>query len=195
MSFIFIGLGNPGDEYEKSRHSAGRIVLSQIAEREKVEWKSDKTISARKTNIVIKEKKVSFILPEVFMNQSGKTVAALKINPKKTEELVVLHDDIDLPLGSIRIICNRGAGGHNGVLSVKRALKTENFTRIRIGVCPTTPGGKLKKPESKKVVDFVIADFKTSELEILCEVGKKIEEAITVLVIEGRAKAATLFNG
>lgn len=194
MSYIFVGLGNPGEEYKNTRHNVGASVLLSFAKKHGSEWKNDKLLQAQKTKVEIDGKNILFVLPETFMNLSGKTISALKINPKKLDELVVLHDDVDLPIGSMKIVCNRGAGGHKGVLSVKKAVKSEGFTRIRIGICPVTPSGKLKKPDMKENLDFVVSPFKKSEEEELKKVMKKVGEAIETIVKEGRVKAENLFN-
>ncbi len=194
MSYIFVGLGNPGEEYVGTRHNIGASVLLAFAKKQHAEWKSDKVLHALKTKVEVGEKQIQFLFPQTFMNLSGKTVSVLKVNPKKLDELVVLHDDIDLPIGKFKIVCNRGSGGHKGVESVKRALKSEGFTRIRIGVCPTTPTGKLKKPDMKENPDFIVSDFKKNEEEEIKKVMKKIFEAMEVVVSEGRVKAENLFN-
>lgn len=194
MSYIFVGLGNPGEEYKNTRHNIGASVLLSFAKKEGVEWKSDKILQALKTKVEIAKKNITFILPQTFMNLSGKTVSALKVNPKKIDELFVIHDDIDLPIGSFKIVNNRGSGGHKGVESVKRALKSEGFSRIRIGICPTTPTGKLKKPDMKENPDFIVGIFKKNEEEELKKVIKKVGEAIKKIVEEGRVKAENEFN-
>lgn len=194
MSYVFVGLGNPGEEYQDTRHNIGASALLSFAKKQSVEWKNDKLLQAQKTKVEIGGKNILFVLPQTFMNLSGKTISALKINPKKLDELVVLHDDIDLPIGSIKIVCNRGAGGHKGVLSVRKSVKSDGFTRIRIGICPTTPTGKLKKPDMKENPDFVVSPFKKNEEEELKKVIKRVGEAIETIVKEGRVKAENLFN-
>ncbi len=194
MSYIFVGLGNPGEEYIGTRHNIGADVLLACAKKQNAQWKSDKVLQALKTKLEIGGKQIQCLFPQTFMNLSGKTVSALKVNPKKLDELVVLHDDIDLPVGAIKIVCNRGSGGHKGVESIKKALKSEGFIRIRIGVCPVTPTGKLKKPDMKENPDFIISGFKKSEEEEIKKVTKKIFEVMEVIVSLGRVKAENRFN-
>lgn len=194
MGYIFVGLGNKGEEYVNTRHNIGAEALLTFAKKQKAEWKNDNTLFAMKTKVSIGGKNIQFLFPQTFMNLSGKTTGALKLNPKKLEELVVLHDDIDLPLGSFKIVFNRGSGGHKGVESINRSLKSEGYTRIRIGVCPTTPTGKLKKPDMKENPDFIVGVFKKNEEEIVKKVIKKIGEAIEMIAIEGRVKATNEFN-
>ena len=162
MAYIVVGLGNPGEEYEKSRHNTGKMIA---------EWLGYKT------------------LPE-FMNNSGRAVAKLVKSKKAAEKLIVIHDDLDLALGKFKISYNKSAGGHRGVGSIVKALKTEGFTRVRVGISPATPTGKLKKPVGeKKVLDFILGDFKPKELVLLKKLSKKIGEAVS-LVSEGDIAAA-----
>ncbi len=194
MSYVFVGLGNKGEEYENTRHNAGRIALDAAAKKAGGEWKMDKVYTALKAKVEIGGKTALFLKPETFMNVSGKSIAPLKLSEKKAAELVVLHDDVDLALGTFKISFNRGSGGHKGVESIKRALKTEKFIRIRIGICPTTPGGKHKKPDSSKFLDFIVSDFKKDEMEKMKKVSKEITEAIEMIVAEGKEMAMNRYN-
>lgn len=172
---IIVGLGNPGEEYANTRHNTGRIVATLVEEKI--------------------ESKVKFIQPTTFMNQSGRAVAPYVKSKKDLAGLIVIYDDIDLPLGKIKISFNRSAGGHNGLKSVIRALKSEEFVRIRIGIAPATPSGKIKKPKGEKdVLKFLLGEFKKSELEILKKISKKVAEAIDVIFKESKEKAMSLYN-
>lgn len=191
---IIVGLQNKGDEYLKTRHNAGGIVVREITNSKKLESKMDKIFSGNVFSGEIKDEKVKFVLPELFMNNSGVSLKNQSFTPKKLEKLIVLHDDVDIPLGKFKISYGRNSGGHKGVESVIRAVKSKDFVRIRIGICPVTPSGKLKKLESAKIPDFVVGDFKTSELEIIKKISKEVLEALEVLIEEGRPKAMTDFN-
>jgi PTH1 family peptidyl-tRNA hydrolase len=190
------GLGNPGKEYEKSRHNSGRIVLDAFRKKQKFPaWELNKKLKALTSEGKIKKEKVQLILLETFMNKSGLSLKPLITSKKKAAGLVVIYDDIDLPLGSFKIAFNRGSGGHKGLESVIRALKTKEFVRVRLGIAPATPAGKLKKPKGeKKVLDFIIGDFKPKELETIKKVSKKIIATIEVIVSEGHQKAMSLYN-
>ncbi|MEK7662363.1 MAG: aminoacyl-tRNA hydrolase [Patescibacteria group bacterium] len=191
-----IGLGNPGEEYENTRHNTGRMILEAF--RKKLcfsEWESDKKsrslISAGKVG---KEKAV-LVLPETFMNKSGLSVGAFVKSKKAAESLIVVHDDLDLPLGAMKISFNRGSGGHKGIESIKRGIKTEAFIRVRIGISPATPSGKTKKPKGDKAVgDFILGKFKPKEAEVIKKLSKKVIEAIKILITEGREKAMNALN-
>jgi PTH1 family peptidyl-tRNA hydrolase len=134
---LVVGLGNPGEEYENTRHNTGRILVRLI------EKKLDKENS---------KQKIKFITPDTFMNNSGKAVAPLIKTKKDLKDLVVIYDDIDLPLGKMKISFNRSSGGHNGLGSVIKYLKSEEFLRIRVGISPSTPKGVVKKPKGEKAV-------------------------------------------
>ena len=129
------------------------------------------------------------------MNNSGKAVAPLVKSKKDLKDLVVIYDDIDLPLGKIKISFNRSSGGHNGLGSIIKALKSEEFVRIRVGIAPATPSGKLRKPHGEKdVLKFLLGEFKKSELETIKKLSKKVAEAVEMILIEGKDKAMTLYN-
>jgi len=173
---ILFGLGNPGEEYKNTRHNAGQIVMSFVENK-------------------LQDEKIKFIIPDTFMNLSGKAVVKVVKNTKDLKNLIVIYDDIDLPLGKIKISFDRSSGGHNGVASVIKALKTQEFLRIRVGIAPTTPTGKIKKPKGEDAVHkFLLGEFKKTELEELKKISKKVAEAILVIENDTKEKAMTLFN-
>ena len=129
------------------------------------------------------------------MNKSGLAAAAAIKSKKGAEKLIVVHDDLDLPLGSFKISFGRSSGGHRGVESVIRALKTKDFIRLRIGVSPATPSGKLKKPKGEKaVLKFIIGTLSKSDEEQLKKAMRKIVGALHAIVAKGREKAMSEFN-
>ena len=131
-----------------------------------------------------------------MMNNSGSGLKLVVNSAKKAEQLVVIHDDLDLPLGRFKIVFDRGAGGHHGVESIIKNLKTQKFVRIKVGISPLTPSGKLKKPSGEeKVVNFILGKFRDPELAELKKESKKIAQAVATLMAESREKAMTLFNG
>ena len=174
---LIVGLGNPGKEYENTRHNTGRIVAGLVEDK-----LTDKL-------------KIKFILPDTFMNNSGKAVAPLIKSKKDLKDLVVIYDDIDLPLGKMKISFNRSAGGHNGLNSVIKALKSEEFLRIRIGISSATSKGVVKKPKGEKaVINFILGEFKKPELETLKKLSKKVTEAVETIFSESKEKAMSLYN-
>jgi len=166
--FIIFGLGNPGKKYKKTRHNAGAMAAEEL----------DCSI---KENIILQE-------PDTFMNLSGRTAKkVLKSRKLKVQNLIVVHDDIDLPLGQIRIVKNRGSAGHKGVESIIKELGTKNFVRFRIGIKPES--GKPKNPEK-----FVLQNFSRKEEKTAKDAIKKTAEAIEFFLKKGLEKVMNEFN-
>jgi PTH1 family peptidyl-tRNA hydrolase len=190
MQWIIAGLGNPDHEYAGTRHNTGRDILSAIVKKEGAgEWKDDKKLKAHVIKGELFGKKATLLLPETYMNNSGLSFKTLVTSKKQAEQLVVLQDELDLPLGRVKISFGASAGGHNGIASVQRAIKTKDFVRIRIGISPSTSSGKLKKPDTEKIVPFVLGKFKPAEEEKLKKVRKLVHEALKDLLQEGREVA------
>lgn len=196
MTMLIVGLGNPGKEYENTRHNAGRIILEKIAKANDFsDWKNDMKLKSLRTKGELGSEKVEFLLPNTFMNNSGNAVAPIIDNVKKLKNLIVVYDDLDLPLGSLKISYDRSSGGHNGLDSVIKRVKSREFVRIRIGVSPSTPTGKFRKPKGEEaVLKFLLGSFKEDELKIIKNMSKKVTEIITMVSAEGKDKAMTLFN-
>ncbi len=177
MNWIIAGLGNPGKEYDGTRHNVGRDFLMAI---EKKDGEKGKLFG----------KKVTIVLPDTYMNNSGAAFKKLVTSKKQAEQLAVLQDELDLPLGKVKISFGSSSGGHNGIKSVEKAIKTKDYVRIRIGISPSTPSGKLKKPSGEKdVVAFVLGKFKLTEQDKLKKAKKLVRDALELLVTEGRDKA------
>lgn len=173
---LIVGLGNPGKEYEKTRHNAGRMIVGYIEEK-------------------LETAKVKFLTPDTFMNNSGKAVAPLVKSKKDLADLVVVYDDIDLPLGKIKISFNRSSGGHNGLGSIIKSLKSEEFVRIRVGVSPSNTKGVAKKPKGEeKVLKFLLGEFKKEELAEIKKLSKRVALAIDTFYAEGLGKAMSIYN-
>ncbi len=173
---LVIGLGNPGKEYENTRHNTGRILVEMIEKK-------------------LENQKIKFLIPDTFMNNSGKAVAPMIKTKKDLKDLVVIYDDIDLPLGKMKISFNRSSGGHNGLESMIKMLKSQEFLRIRIGTAPVTPSGKIKKPKGEKaVLKFLLGEYKKNELEILKKLSKKVTKTVETIFNESKEKAMSLYN-
>jgi len=198
MKYIVVGLGNPGEEYENTRHNVGRMVVETLAERLGAsDWRADKKLRALVATAGLHNgDTVSLVLPDNYMNRSGGAVAPLVKSAKQAERTIVVHDDIDLPLRSLRIVFNRGAGGHNGVASIERALKTRAFVRLRVGVIPTTPTGKLKKPQGEqKVHDFILKQLTKKDRAAIDEVVEHAAVVTEAAIRDGYDEAMRSFNG
>ena len=196
IMYIIVGLGNPGEEYEKTRHNVGRIILNYYAKKNKFEeWLEDGKLKALTSDGKIGKDKVILIEPETFMNKSGLSIKSLVSNKKQAEKLIVIYDDLDLALGEIKVSFNKGTGGHKGLESIVKTIKTKEFVRVRVGITPTTPSGKLKKPKGEqKVLDLLLKDFSKKDFEILKKTRTRIAKALDSIIIEGRAKAMNQFN-
>ena len=196
MPFIIAGLGNPGEEYEGTRHNTGRILLDIIrAELKAGDFEFDKKLNAQVADTKIKNEKVVLLAPETFMNNSGKSLAPLIKNAKSAEKLLVIYDDFQLPIGRMKISYNKSSGGHNGLESVIKSVKTEAFPRLRIGTAPAKANGDAKIPHGEeKVEKFILGPFKDDELKAVKKLGKKAAEVIQVWVKEGREKATNVCN-
>ncbi len=196
MPYIIAGLGNPGEEYEGSRHNTGRIVLEHIAkEFGGDEFEFNKKLNARVTEGKVGKEKVTFIEPETFMNKSGASIAGLVKSVKAAEKLIVIYDDFNLPLGRIKLSFNRSSGGHNGLESIIKSVKTEGFLRIRIGVAPANAKGEAKTPHGDdKIEKFILGKFKDDELKEIKKVAKRAVEAVELAIKESREKAMSVAN-
>jgi PTH1 family peptidyl-tRNA hydrolase len=211
MSFIIVGLGNPGEEYEGTRHNTGRDMLFALAKEigasetgTAADFKTDKKLKALVLKGEIGKGKaadsVTLIAPETFMNKSGMSVGSFiatagKPNLKKAEKLIVIYDDFNLPLGSIRVSFNRSSGGHNGLESIIKAVKTEAFVRVRVGVAPEKANGTAKVPHGEKEIEkFILSGFKPSEATEIKKVSKNVIGAIETIVSESREKAMSIYN-
>ena len=196
MAWVIVGLGNPGYEYEGTRHNSGRMAVEDFAKHAKSsEWKEDKKSKSLTTGAHVGKNLTALVLPNTFMNKSGAAVAKFVKSMRAAEKMIVIYDDLDLPIGKIKISFDRGSGGHKGIESIVRAVKTKRFTRIRVGVSPETPGGKLRKPQGEKeVVDFILSHFKTAEMDELKKVFKEVGGAIACIVAEGPMIAMNRYN-
>jgi PTH1 family peptidyl-tRNA hydrolase len=175
MQYVIVGLGNPGEEYVDTRHNAGRMVLEVFRKKNDFpEWATDKSLKARVSKGVFGKDKIVLLEPDNFMNVSGKSVTPFIKNAKDAERTIVVYDDLDLPLGTMKISFNRSSGGHRGVESIIKALKTPAFARLRVGICPTTPTGKPRKPKGEDaILDFIVGPFKKPEMEVMKKLQKK----------------------
>jgi PTH1 family peptidyl-tRNA hydrolase len=196
MNYIVVGLGNPGNEYEGTRHNTGRMTLDVLAKRiGEDKWTEDKKLKSDVLKTKIGKNTVFLVKPNTFMNKSGDAVKSLVKNKKAAETLIVVHDDLDIPFGKIKISFNKSAGGHRGVQSIIKAVKTEGFIRMRVGISPITASGKMKKPQGEKAVEeLILGKFKPSEQDGLKKVMKRAGEGLELIVTEGKDIATGKVN-
>lgn len=201
MALVIIGLGNPGEDYENTRHNAGRMFAEHVQEKAEnfSEWKIDSKAIAVVAKGELEGKKTVLVAPETFMNNSGKAVRlffpATATTKGRGESFIVAHDDLDLPFGSFKISFARGSGGHKGVESIIRAIRTNEFIRFRFGISPATPGGKLKKPDTeKKVVALILGEFTSAERKKLNALFKHAAEAAALIANGELGKAMSQYN-
>ena len=192
MSTLIIGLGNPGEEYKKTRHNAGADSVRLLARRAELEFEKKPKLFAEVAQGKIGKSRPILALPSIYMNASGKAVAAVakffKIKPK---DIVVAHDDMDIPMGDIKIVFGRGSGGHKGVESVFRALKTKEFTRIRIG---TMTSSRSQKPGERELEDIVVKKMTPAETQALARGIRRAADALETIANEGLEKTMTEYN-
>lgn len=193
--FTIVGLGNPGEAYAGTRHNAGRDAVSAWVEAKGGSFVDSKKYHAHIYEGAVGKQKVLAMLPDTYMNESGGSVKKAVPSIKAAAQLIVVHDDLDLPLGSIRIVVNRGSGGHNGIRSIERALKTQNFIRIRIGVSPRGARGARKPQGKDAVLKTVMGGFKKAELPVLNDALATAGEAIDCILEDGASAAMNRYNG
>ena len=193
MTHTIVGLGNPEKEYENTRHNVGRIVLDTLREaRGFSDWSADKYSKSLIVKNIIDDREVVLVEPDNYMNNSGESVKYFVKSQEDAENLIVVHDDIHLPFGEIKISYGKGTGGHNGIDSIIKHIGTKNFTRLRIGVAQKNIFGKIKKQRDQS--RFVLGKFTSREMEMVKEISKKAAQAIEMIVKEGREAAANKFN-
>ena len=196
MNYIIVGLGNPEPDYADTRHNAGRMVLEYLKnEKGFPEWENRKEIKARTSVGELGKEPVFLVEPDNYMNNSGESLGKLVKDEKNLERLIVVHDDIDLPIGALRISFDRGSGGHRGVESIVRSLGTYAFTRIRVGIAPVSLEGVIRKPEGERAVErYVLKKFIETERKKIDQVTKNAVSAIETIISDGRAKAMGEWN-
>jgi PTH1 family peptidyl-tRNA hydrolase len=196
MQWIFVGLGNPGGAYEGTRHNAGRFVMDHFASTIGAsEWEYKKTYDAQVAKAIVDGVSLLMMKPETYMNDSGRSLLSLVKDPDQAARTVVLHDDIDLPLGTWRISFDRGHGGQRGVRSIIERLRTKAFIRVRIGVLPTGEDGKAIKPKGEnEVVSFVLGKMRPEEKISLEKVSNDINHALHMILTEGVSRTMNEWN-
>lgn len=184
--YLLVGLGNPGTEYERTRHNLGFMLIDKLAAA------ADGTVKRAECrsligHVMVADQRLLLAKPQTFMNLSGEAVSCLtKKHDLNADSLIVVSDDLALPFGTIRLRERGGAGGHNGLKSIIGALGTNEFVRLRIGIQPEHPLSDAKR--------FVLDEFTRTERESLPQILDRAAEALRSLLRDGMAKAMSLHN-
>ncbi len=181
---LVVGLGNPGKNYENTRHNAGFMVVDEIAKMCGADI-SQKAHRALVTKAVFNGKKIILAKPQTFMNLSGESVRAL-FDYYKPEKLIVVYDDITLDVGGIRVRKSGSAGGHNGMKNIIQQLGTNEFERVRVGVG--------EKPSKMDLADWVLSRFKPEEREDLDNAIDNAVKAVELMLNDETDEAMNRFN-
>ncbi|MCR4605671.1 MAG: aminoacyl-tRNA hydrolase [Eubacterium sp.] len=185
--FLVAGLGNPGTKYAATRHNIGFDSITYFSDRYdvRVGTKEGYALTGR---MILEGEKVLLAMPQTYMNESGRSIRALKDFYKfDTKDIIILCDDINLDIGKIRVRPKGSAGGHNGLKSIIAHLGTEEFTRVRIGV-----GGT---PENGNLIDHVLGRFGKEEDAKIRDIFELVHEAVTTIITDGTDAAMNKVNG
>ena len=184
---VVVGLGNPGREYEMTRHNIGFLVLDELAARNGLSFRRSWRFPARIAKGKIGGKPVCLVKPQTYMNRSGAAVGPILRREKgAAADLLVVFDDVALDWGQLRIRAQGSAGGHNGVQSVLDTLRDGAFSRIRVGIG--------SKPDKVSLSDHVLGEFSAEERQEMSTVIGRAADAVETVCIEGAARAMNIFN-
>ena len=185
LDLLVAGLGNPGREYERTRHNAGWLVLDELARRHDGSWRSK--FSGSVAEVRLDGLRLALLKPETYMNESGRSVgAAARFFKVPAEQVLVVHDDVDLEPGRLQARAGGGLAGHNGLRSLAQHLGSQDFLRLRIGV------GRPGRGDPRSVSDWVLAKFEPEDdVEALIA---RSAEAVEMIAAEGLEPAQQRFN-
>jgi peptidyl-tRNA hydrolase, PTH1 family len=185
LDLLVVGLGNPGREYERTRHNAGWLVLDELARRHDGSWRSK--FSGSLAEVRLGDLRLALLKPETYMNESGRSVgAAVRFFKVEPEQVLVVHDDVDLETGRLQARAGGGLAGHNGLRSLAQHLGSQAFLRLRIGV------GRPGRGDRRSVADWVLSPFAPEDdAEALLA---RSADAVETIVGEGLEPAQQRFN-
>ena len=189
---LIVGLGNPGQAYANNRHNLGFICLNHFARTQGIRF-DKKQGQARIGSGEVAGSKIVLAKPQTYMNLSGRSVSRLiKRFNVDLDDLLVIHDDLDLPLGKIRIRRGGSAGGHKGINSIIYELESQDFSRLKIGV--GHPAVSSLEISEADVITYVLNDFTPEETEVVTQAIPRVSEAILCLLTEGLTAAMNKYN-
>ena len=185
LDLLVAGLGNPGREHAADRHNAGWMVVDELARRHSGSFRSK--FSGRLAETRVGEARVALLEPETYMNESGRSIqAAARFFKVQPEDVLVVHDDVDLPVGRLQVRLGGGLAGHNGLRSISQALGTPEFLRVRIGV------GRPERGDPRPVADYVLSSFAPEDdVESLVA---RAADAVESLLADGLVETQQRFN-
>ena len=189
--FLIVGLGNPGLQYARTRHNAGWFVIDELARRADISLVK-KNADYKLGLGMIGEQKIGLVKPQTYMNESGRAVASLKhFYRLEVDQILVLTDDLNLPLGKLRLRGNGSDGGHNGLKSIAQSLSSREYARLRIGV------GEPPREERERIgtANFVLKPFGADEWPVVEEVTARAADAVASWIEIGVAQTMARFNG
>jgi peptidyl-tRNA hydrolase, PTH1 family len=187
---LIVGLGNPGEEYAKTRHNAGFLLVEELAARWKANWANERKFNARIARVERDEHRVLLCQPQTFMNLSGEAVRVLADFyqlPRPLSGLLVAMDDADLPLGEIRLRAEGGSGGHHGLESIEQHFGLREFARLRIGIG--------RKDGEREITSHVLGKFDAGEAALMKKVLGRAADQVECWLDVGIEKAMNRFNG
>jgi PTH1 family peptidyl-tRNA hydrolase len=185
---LIVGLGNPGADYAKTRHNAGFLLVEKLAAQWQAGWNNERKFVARLAKAEVSGKKVLLCEPQTFMNLSGESVAAVQsFYQLPLEQILVVVDDADLPLGEIRLRPGGGSGGHHGLDSVAQHLGSKAYARLRLGIG--------RKDEGRQITGHVLGKFSAEENALLEKVLTRAAQQLESWLTAGLQKAMNQFNG
>jgi PTH1 family peptidyl-tRNA hydrolase len=186
MKILVVGLGNPGRKYERTRHNAGFLAVDELARRLGIDISHEKRDSLIGRGR-IEAGQIVLAKPQTYMNESGRAVAAIMEDAYVASgDLVVIHDELDLPLGSVRVKTGGGHGGHNGLRSIIEFIGTSDFIRVRIGIGRPPPG--------MDAADYVLSALLPDEKEVATDAAGRAADAVLAIMSQGVTKTMNLFN-
>jgi PTH1 family peptidyl-tRNA hydrolase len=194
MHYI-VGLGNPGEEYEHTRHNVGFRVLRNFVETNGLpSFHESSSYSGEVSEGIFEGEEITILLPHTYMNASGTAIA--KLVPKnELDKLLVIYDEVDLPLGELKTSFGRGDGGHNGVRSIIEKLGSKDFTRLRVGISQKSFwSGKPVRPKGEALAKYVLTPFSKREEKEFLALAPTLKEMISVFITKGKDALMNRYN-
>lgn len=182
---LIVGLGNPGSKYQWTRHNAGFMVLDRFSHDSGIQV-TKKNFSGLYGDGAFQGERIILLKPQTFMNLSGRSVAAaLHFHKISLQDLIIIHDDLDIPFGRVKLKGEGGHAGHNGLRSLLQELGSGQFIRLRVGI---------GRPDHDEAADYVLSNFSKDEMAILPRVIDGVVDMLKVVIVEGLTKAMNIYH-